>query len=198
MAKIKFTSFAVLFLAFTLSGCGNQIASVNAQAPASPTPTPVQAVPANCGTNGACAATEIKQWGYCQYETHQYGKSFTVSLEIGIKANQTDPSTSNCLLPLAGNGGNITSINGTVNYLPWTANVSSMALRINSNGDGCDCGENALYAGKLTVKSAPVSLPISQVFITPIPAKVLYVLFNDDLATAKPTTISIALAGTLQ
>lgn len=37
-----------------------------------------------------------------------------------------------------------------------------------------DCGENALYAVKPDRKGAPVSLPISQLFIRPVPAKVLY------------------------
>lgn len=55
----------------------------------------------------------------------------------------------------------------------------------------------ALLAGA-SVLIRPISILISQVLITPVAAHVLYVLFNDDLAAAKPTTISVVLAGTLQ
>lgn len=88
------------------------------------------------------------QWGYCQYDTHRYGNTHTVNLEIGMNANAADPNTFNCFVSVAGPTGLLTGIHGTLNYLPWTANVSSMALRINTNGDGCNCGENTLLSGE--------------------------------------------------
>ncbi len=191
-------------LAFTLvTGCGSvsSPSTVHAAPPPAPTPAAPASIPPTCswdGLSGACAATINHSWGYCQYETHQYGKSFSVQMEIGISSNQTNPADANCGLPLPNNGGLVTGISGTLNYLPWTTNVSSMAVRINANGDGCDCGENTLYAGKIAVHGAPASVPINNMFITPVPASVFFVLFNDDLAAAKPTTISVAFSGTLQ
>lgn len=203
MAKTDSICFAILFLAFTLTGCGN-VQSVHAATP-SPTPAAVVAVPSTCNSS-ACSGLVNTQWGYCQYETHRYTSTFSVSLEIGVNANVTDPSTSNCFVPIPGGTANVTGIHGTLNYLPWTANVSSMALRINANGDGCNCGENTFYAAKLTAHSAPVSVPIDVTPIVPIsvingangPGTFFVVLFNDDLGPAKPTTINVAFSGNIQ
>lgn len=192
-----------LFLSFSILlsiGCGNGnfTSTVHAQAP-TPSPTPVVTPTATCNAGGSCAGNITMDWGYCQYETHQYSHSFTIALEIGISRNQT-PGTAYCFVPLAFGNVNITGINGTIDYKSWAASPGSMAVHVNTNGDGCACGENSLFAGKLTVDAGhSVSVPVSAIYPTAVPlGQYIVVAFNDDLVPAKPTVISVAFSGSEQ
>jgi hypothetical protein len=55
-----------------------------------------------------------------------------------------------------------------------------------------------LGAAKYTIKGVPQSLPLDGVFLEPVNAAAIMIVFNDDLDNAKPTTMSVAFSGTFK
>ena len=164
------------------------IAAVNFQKELPPIESKTRA---ECSANG-CSGHVETDWGYCQYETHQTKHTFQVWLEIGIRKGQT-AANSRCTLPLQSAPANIISSHGNIGYLPFTKNVTSMVARVET-----DNGEY-LHAVKLaTVNQMAINMPVDSTFTTPLAAKQLIVVFNDDLENARPTVINVGLAGQLK
>jgi len=152
-----------------------------------------------CDTNGACNYQYNYTWGYCQWQSYQTAKTFTVAVEIGINSGNVSDV---CYVPLAF-GGNVVNAQGVTNYTPWTANLSSMFLNVRAcTGAAFGCAypsqQEHVFAHKYTVKGTPQSVPFSSAFITPLTTNGFMVVFNDDLIAAKPTTINLSFSGNLQ
>lgn len=199
---MKSTRFAIFVFALaalaagvSVSGCGGAVPSVSAApapGPMPPTPPPAPAcVPDVSGVS--CSAHVVTPWGYCHYETHQTARTFSVALEIGISITPADPNTSLCVVPLGAGGGDIATISGMVNYVPFTANLSSMVLLLRTDGTP----EESLYTAKMAVRGVPVTVPFAAAY-PGLHAGGFFVIFNDDLDAAKPTTISLGFAGTFK
>jgi hypothetical protein len=137
---------------------------------------------------GACHGHEDFPWGYCQWETHQGPHTFNLWLEIGVASGNV---TGRCKMPLGLGGGEITSLAGTLNYLPQTLNRSSMVVGVWTEDE-----QNFLYAGKIaTDHGYAVTVPINASGLSARTPS-LTVIFNDDLA--KPVAINLGFAGTLK
>jgi hypothetical protein len=178
-------------------GCGSStLSQLN---PINPPAVSASSLPVGCDATGTCVGTVNHTWGYCQYSVYQTAQTFVLALEIGISSTPTDPSDSLCYVPMA-TGGIIKSISGNTNYVPWTANLSSMFLDVRAcTNVGCTwpAGQEHIASQKYMVKGAPQSLPLSGSFTNGISTNGFMVVFNDDL-NVKPTTISVAFAGTFQ
>jgi hypothetical protein len=147
----------------------------------------------------ACSGHETTDWGYCHWEVHQGVKTFSAQLEIGVSTNQADGSKARCNLKLPHGSSTVINLRGTVNYTPFTPNLSSMALWVYA-----DAGET-MYAAKMTAKGSPATVPIEGtagqplVYASPLLTTGAFtVYFNDDLPEAKPTTISLGFSGDQQ
>lgn len=152
----------------------------------------------SCNANGTCNGQYTMPWGYCQWQSYQTTKTFTVAIEIGINSGNVSDA---CWVPFALNGGVITSMQGNSNYTPWAQGMSSMFI----SGRACtglnfSCNfpneQEYLFSQKYTAKLTPQSLPINNSFPNGVTAKSFLFVFNDDMA--KPTTISVTLSGTFQ
>lgn len=152
-----------------------------------------------CDVNGACNYQYNYSWGYCQWQTYQTAKTFTVAVEIGINSGNVSDV---CYVPFAF-GGNITSLEGNTNYTPWTVNLSSMFLNVRAcTGAAFSCiypaEQEHLITHKYTVKGNPQAIPFSKTLATPMFANGFMVVFNDDLVADKPTTMNLTFSGTFQ
>jgi hypothetical protein len=186
----------VLALA-ALIGCGSQ----SAFNPINPPDVHAFSVPPNCNPDGTCSATYTTQWGYCQWQTYQTAKTFVVAMEIGMNSNATPGSPSICEIPFALGGGTIKSIEGNSNYYTYSANLGSLWLDVRSCTTGaCPFPQEQehLFSQKYTVKGAPQSLPIHGQWGIGLPAQYIMIVWNDDLANAKPVTINVNFSGTFQ
>lgn len=184
----------------TCGGCTSYESVVRAQIPISaPTPAPTPALKpraAQCFAWGTCTAFEVHSWGYCQWQTEQGPTTFVATVEIGILSTPTEPHDKNCNLLFSGNLGAITSISGNMNYISEGVDRASMCARILTPGYGPTT--EWLAALKFAVHSkGEESNPIYQRFASPIKTQGLWVDFDDDLDGAKPSTISVAIQGTL-
>jgi hypothetical protein len=185
---------AAALLVMVLAGCSSAHGN---QAEAKPDKPP-------CGADGGCFEHHDFAWGYCHYQTLQSpeGKTFSGSLEIGIRKNISNPSESMCTIDLAF-GGEITAINGTVSYKSYTGkHFASMVADLRACAvSGCPYprGQEHLMSVKLLAEpNQSTHVSYGMRFDTPIKARRLLLVFNDDLAEAKPTSISVAFVGTLK
>lgn len=152
--------------------------------------------PANCNaTSQSCSLMQVHSWGYCLWETHQTGKTFSGQLEIGIKSQPTDPNDSLCFISLA-SGGTISNVGGTVSYLPQGPSTSSMVMLLRACTTlGCafPAEQEYLYAAKLQANPPNVTAISYHQPVPNIPTTGFVVVFNDDLA--KPSNISVTFSG---
>ena len=190
------TTLAVLFLSLAtiLSGCGmNSLNIVNPPSVSAQAPPPV-----TCNDDGVCDTKVIASWGYYQYSTYESPKTFSGAVEIGVNQNIADANQSIVGLPLAFPG-NITSFSGDIDYRSWGKNPASMIVEIRACTDA-NCtyptAQEHLMLRKFTADAGSHETQSFAVkFATPVHADHLMLIFNDDLANAKPTTISVGFSG---
>lgn len=198
----KNTTLKILLVLLVLfvSGCGSH----SAFNPINPPAVQASGVLPNCDANGACSATIFHAWGYCQWTSLQTAKTFSVSFEVGMNANAPANDASICTVPFGLGGGVITSISGNSNSTPSAASntpLDSLWINVRScTVVTCEYPNHQehLATQKYTTKGVPQSLPFSGTFPAGIPSAGIMLVFNDDLATAKPVTISVAFSGTFQ
>lgn len=186
-----------------LTGCGSTsfLAQMN---PINPPSVHAQtSLPVGCSSNGACAGTTTNTWGTCQWSSYQTSKTFVIALEIGVNSTPTDPSTSLCYVPLALAGSSIKTISGNTNFTSWnsTGSVASVFMDVRAcTASPCnfpDQQEHIATAYNTFKPAAPVSIPLQGSFgTTGIPVMAFMVVFNDDLAPAKPDTLHLVINGT--
>lgn len=192
--------FMFVLLVLFASGCGSQ----SALNPINPPTVHASGILPNCDANGACSATIFHAWGYCQWTSLQTAKTFSVSFEMGMNTNAPANDASICTLPFGLGGGVITSINGNSNSTPSNAASAPLdSLWINLRSCTvvtCEYPNHQehLVTQKYTTKGVPQSVTFSGAFPGGIPSAGIMLVFNDDLATAKPVTISVAFSGTFQ
>lgn len=195
---MAYKSIAVSLLVMLLAGCGGITPSTVHAGPALPAIGPDSLT---C-SGDTCSFVKNTQWGYCQGETHQFGKTFSVHLEIGVSELVKDVQTSGCAIPLAHSGGLVSSIHGNVNYIPFTNNLTSMATWVYAMNAG---QKESLYSAKMALtKGEAQSIPMEGssgqpiAFTTPIQTDAFLVWFNVDLPESLPNTISLGFSGTLE